>query len=87
MGEEILFLDEEAFSHYRGHKIALIPQNPSGSLNPLMRNGDQIGEVMKMQKNARVREIRRLLTLLRSKNRIVSPNPTRIHSLAGCGRG
>ncbi|HOS83034.1 MAG TPA: ABC transporter ATP-binding protein [Methanolinea sp.] len=82
MGEEILSLDEEAFSHYRGHKIALIPQNPSGSLNPLMRNGDQIGEVMKMQKNARIREIRRLLTLLRFEepDRVAQSYP---HSLSG----
>lgn len=82
MGEEILSLDEEAFSRYRGHRIALIPQNPSGSLNPLMRNGDQVGEVMEMEKKDRIREIRRLLSLLRfgEPDRIALAYP---HSLSG----
>jgi peptide/nickel transport system ATP-binding protein len=82
MGEEILSLDEASFSRYRGHRIALIPQNPSGSLNPLMRNGDQIGEVMKMQKTDRAREVRQVLSRLRFEepDRVALSYP---HSLSG----
>lgn len=46
IGQEILGMTEREFAAYRGREIALIPQNPSGSLDPLMKNGEQVGEVL-----------------------------------------
>ena len=45
-GEEILSISEQKFSRLRGHEISLIPQNPTGSLDPLMRCGQQVAEVL-----------------------------------------
>jgi len=44
--QEILSMNESAYAHLRGHEISLVPQNPSGSLDPLMRCGRQIAEVL-----------------------------------------
>ncbi|MBP2132210.1 peptide/nickel transport system ATP-binding protein [Methanomicrobium sp. W14] len=46
LGEEILFLPEKDFSRLRGNEISLIPQNPTGSLDPLMKCKRQISEVL-----------------------------------------
>ncbi|MDR3102253.1 MAG: ABC transporter ATP-binding protein [Methanocalculaceae archaeon] len=45
-GEEILSLPESAFSRLRGHAISFIPQDPIGSLDPLMRCGRQVAEAL-----------------------------------------
>lgn len=58
-GKEILSLTEKDFSYLRGKEISLIPQNPTGSLDPLMKCRKQIAEVLEcirkipkdMQKN------------------------------------
>lgn len=62
-GTEILSLPEPEFARLRGHEISLIPQNPTGSLDPLMRCGRQVSEVLSVsgmpegEQPARVREI------------------------------
>ncbi|MBP2132685.1 peptide/nickel transport system ATP-binding protein [Methanomicrobium sp. W14] len=45
-GNEILSLSEKKYSRLRGKEISLIPQNPSGSLDPVMKCSDQISEVL-----------------------------------------
>ncbi len=66
-GEEILSLGESAYAHLRGHEISLIPQNPTGSLDPLMRCGRQVAEVLDtcgIQKEVQPRRIRDILSSL-----------------------
>jgi oligopeptide/dipeptide ABC transporter ATP-binding protein len=45
-GRNLLELDERALARIRGKDIAMIFQNPTGSLNPVFRVGDQLHEAM-----------------------------------------
>lgn len=47
-GEDILKFDRKNLSNLRGSKIALIPQDPMTSLNPLYTIGNQLLEVIKI---------------------------------------
>jgi peptide/nickel transport system ATP-binding protein len=44
-GQELTTLPDHIMHSLRGRSISLVPQNPSGSLDPLIRNGMQIGEI------------------------------------------
>ena len=44
--QNLLELDEPALARIRGKDIAMIFQNPTGSLNPVFRVGDQLEEAM-----------------------------------------
>lgn len=47
-GQELLGLSEEQMRHIRGKNIAMIFQDPMTALNPIMRVGDQIAEVVEL---------------------------------------
>lgn len=47
-GQDLLSLPEKAMCKVRGKSIAMVFQEPMTSLNPVMRIGDQIGEVLKI---------------------------------------
>lgn len=49
-GEDLMKKTEKDMRTVRRNSIFLVPQNPSGSLDPLMRNGEQIAEVYYEQK-------------------------------------
>ena len=45
-GKNLLDLDKDSMRKIRGREIAWVPQNPDTMLNPTIRIGDQIGEVL-----------------------------------------
>jgi peptide/nickel transport system ATP-binding protein len=49
-GTDLLSLDEAAMRDVRGNRISMIFQEPMTSLNPVMRIGDQITEVVRLHR-------------------------------------
>ncbi|MGB9881163.1 MAG: ABC transporter ATP-binding protein [Methanomassiliicoccales archaeon] len=47
-GRDLLEISARDMRRLRGKEIALIPQNPTTSLNPVLRVGDQIAEVIQL---------------------------------------
>lgn len=45
-GEDILALGERALQKVRGARVSFVPQDPAGSLNPAMRIGRQVEEML-----------------------------------------
>ncbi|MEO0382561.1 MAG: ABC transporter ATP-binding protein [Pseudomonadota bacterium] len=54
-GEDLLVLGERAMQKVRGRRIGMILQDPHTSLNPVFSSGEQIGEVFRMQAQAKAR--------------------------------
>jgi peptide/nickel transport system ATP-binding protein len=52
-GQDILLLEDTQLRQVRGRKIAMIFQEPATSLNPVLTVGDQIGEVLSLQRGLR----------------------------------
>jgi oligopeptide/dipeptide ABC transporter ATP-binding protein len=46
LGNELTGLDERALRDVRGSRIALVPQDPTGALDPLRKIGSQLAEVL-----------------------------------------
>ncbi|TLQ01106.1 ABC transporter ATP-binding protein [Nesterenkonia salmonea] len=49
---DLLNADENAFSSVRGNRMSMVFQEPMTALNPLMRVGDQVAEVIKLHRRA-----------------------------------
>ena len=58
-GQNLLNMKEEEIRKIRGNKIALIPQEPLTSLNPLYTVGDQIMEVITLHQGVSKKEARK----------------------------
>jgi len=72
-GQDLLSLPETAMRKIRGKSIAMVFQEPMTSLNPVMRIGDQIGEVLKIHTDLSNTAIRQEVVGLLEKVRIASP--------------
>lgn len=59
-GQDILNLTNKQMQQIRGSKIALIPQDPLTSLNPLYTVGDQLIETIKFHKNVNSKQAREI---------------------------
>src|SRR5712692_1839820 len=51
-GEDLLRLAPDALRRIRGRRIAMVYQDPKSALNPSMRVGRQIGEVLEIHEGA-----------------------------------
>jgi len=49
-GRDLVRLPERALRDIRGAEIGFVPQDPSNSLNPLLRVGEQIAETLRLHK-------------------------------------
>jgi peptide/nickel transport system ATP-binding protein len=77
-GQNITDLDENEWRQLRGHRIAMIFQEPMTALSPLMRIGQQIEEVMLVHTNMTANERHaRTMQLL---NDVHLPDPDRIYA-------
>lgn len=72
-GRDLLSLPETAMRKVRGKSIAMVFQEPMTSLNPVMRIGDQIGEVLQIHTELSKQAIRQEVIHLLEKVRIASP--------------
>ena len=65
-GTDLMTLDPEALRQVRGSRISMVFQEPMTALNPVLRIGDQIAEVLRVHVNTRPREAReRAVEMLR----------------------
>lgn len=76
-GRELTSLSEEEWREVRGNEISMVFQEPMSSLNPLLKVGEQIAEVIRAHKNvsaikakARARYLLKLVGIENAKERM-----------------
>jgi len=72
-GENITALSAKLFQNIRGKKIAMIFQEPMSSLNPSMKCGAQVAEILKQHTNLSTTEIHAEVLLLFEKVKLPQP--------------
>lgn len=63
---DLLKMSDRELQDIRGKKISLIPQNPTASLNPLLKNGEQISEIFERQENGNVKPWKAAIDMMES---------------------
>ncbi|MGB5942252.1 MAG: ABC transporter ATP-binding protein [Leeuwenhoekiella sp.] len=84
--EELLHYSEKQFRNLRGNRISMIFQEPMSSLNPSMRCGEQVAEILKEHTDLSSKAIKNEVISLFEKVRL--PNPSRVfraypHEISG----
>ncbi|HIS88273.1 TPA: ABC transporter ATP-binding protein, partial [Candidatus Avigastranaerophilus faecigallinarum] len=59
-GKDLLSLPEKEMQYIRGREIALVPQDPMTSLNPLYTIGSQLLEVIEVHQNVKGKEAEKI---------------------------
>jgi oligopeptide/dipeptide ABC transporter ATP-binding protein len=72
-GRDMLALDERELGRVRGERVAMIFQNPSTHLDPLMTVGRQVGEALQVHHGVDAAEARRQSIELLADMRIAEP--------------
>ncbi|HII93763.1 MAG TPA: ABC transporter ATP-binding protein [Methanosarcina sp.] len=72
-GDNLLTLSENELEMIRGRKIAWVPQNPTGAMNPSMTVGNQIGEPISLHIEKDKTKIRKKVLELLQFVRIIPP--------------
>ncbi len=72
-GVDLLSLKESDMQHIRGNRIALIPQDPMTSLNPVYTIGEQIMEAIELHQNVTHKEARQRAIQVLKKVRMPDP--------------
>lgn len=85
-GSDLVGVSEQKFQNIRGNEIAMIFQEPMSSLNPSMRCGKQVEEILKQHLKLSSSEITSEVLALFEKVKL--PNPSRIfkaypHEISG----
>lgn len=76
-GNELTGLNDKEIQNIRGNEIAMIFQEPMSSLNPSMRCGKQVGEIIQRHTKLSKSEIKEEVISLFQKVKL--PNPERIY--------
>ncbi|MFC1464802.1 MAG: dipeptide ABC transporter ATP-binding protein [Candidatus Brachytrichaceae bacterium NZ_4S206] len=85
-GQPLVGQSEEALRKLRGNQISMVYQDPMTSLNPVLRIGDQMTEVLTVHQKMRADEARaRCIEMLR---RVYMPDPEKVmerypHQISG----
>lgn len=75
---ELTQATEEAYQKIRGREIGMIFQEPMSALNPSMRCGEQVAEVLKLHKNASAEKAKK--EVLELFHRVKLPYPSKTFS-------
>lgn len=73
LGREVLGLADRDMRRYRGAAVALVPQDPSRSLDPVLRVGTQIAEAVRVHRPLSRRQARSCVLDLLERVRMPSP--------------
>jgi len=86
LGKDLLALDQEQLRQVWGQQITMVPQNPSSSLNPSIRVGEQLAETLRYQGGLSDKEARQQVIKLLDKVHIADPQRVAVsypHQLSG----
>jgi peptide/nickel transport system ATP-binding protein len=86
-GRDLLALKEEEMRLLRGREIAMILQNPTTSLNPVLKVGDQIAEVIRQHRGLDKRQAKAEAVQMLDAAKIAEPERRADqypHELSGC---
>jgi len=77
-GHNLLQVDGKKFQKIRGSEIAMVFQEPMSSLNPSLKCGFQVGEILKVHTKKSTAAIK--LEVLQLFEKVKLPNPDKIYS-------